>query len=136
MKRFTLPFCYGLMVTLWAVNISQAVTLPTPVNGVNSLTYGDFNVYSMALLNFQASGGTSFSAASPYYVASSPGQIGPPTDFVVATFPGGNRNNASLLADNAWGFPMRGVSLAIPLERMRGQGTKCQIPIQTDSLAI
>ena len=55
---------------------AQALTLPSGNCGLTGscLTYGDFNVYSMAFLNVQAGYGAP-SGNDPYSVQSSPGQI-------------------------------------------------------------
>ena len=55
---------------------AQAITLPSGNCGLTGscLTYGDFNVYSMAFLNVQAGYGAP-SGNDPYSVQSSPGQI-------------------------------------------------------------
>jgi hypothetical protein len=55
---------------------AQAITLPSGSCGFagSCLTYGDFNVYSLAFLNVQAGYGAP-SGNDPYSVQSSPGQI-------------------------------------------------------------
>lgn len=61
------------MLTLgMATEESFAITLPACIPGVTCLQFGDFNVYSLALLNLQA-GGTATSG--PFYVQDSPGSI-------------------------------------------------------------
>jgi hypothetical protein len=65
---------FGKLVTATAVLMasvgaaSAAPVFPSPVPGVNSLLFGDFNVYSLAFLN-NLTGTTNFN------VQSSPGQI-------------------------------------------------------------
>ena len=55
---------------------AQAITMPSGSCGVSGdcLTFGDFNVYSLAYLNTVAGFGKPVSG-DPYYVASGPGQI-------------------------------------------------------------
>lgn len=81
------------------------VVLPAPINGLTSLTYGDFDVYSLPFLNFLATGSTN--QLGDFEVQSTPGAI---KDLVVvATGSGGvpvNTNFAGM--DNALATPNSG----------------------------
>jgi hypothetical protein len=94
---------------LLAPSGAQAVPLPIPDCGLgptnNCLQFGDFIVYSLALLNYQASGGTDtkLSPGDPFYVPSKPGQL--KESLVVASQPAVAVNNQDFFAgqaDNAY----------------------------------
>lgn len=57
-----------------SINSAQAIVLPPPIDGVTSLPFGDFDVYSLALLNVLAGYGSPQSG-EPFYVVSTPGAI-------------------------------------------------------------
>jgi hypothetical protein len=90
---------------------AQAVNLPPPncVPGptVNCLTFGDFTVYSLAYLNFLATGDTKLNSGDPFYVNSSGQFIN--NSIVVATSPQGRQDNQDLgltgFVDNAYNTP-------------------------------
>ena len=68
------------------------MTFPEPVDGVVSLQYGDFTVYSLAMLNYYATGKTNApSGTDPYYLPSGPGHL---SDFIVVAT-GANHSNAA-----------------------------------------
>ncbi len=52
-----------------------AVTLPTCIPGVTCLVFGDFNVFSLPLLNLQATGDAVPKPGDPYFFSSTYGQI-------------------------------------------------------------
>jgi hypothetical protein len=54
---------------------ASAVTLPTCVNGVTCQTFADFNVFSLPLLNLQATGNATPGPGDPFFVSSTFGQI-------------------------------------------------------------
>jgi hypothetical protein len=64
---------------LGAAGAAQAVVMPTPDCGFgptnNCLTFGDFNVYSLPLLNLRAGYDTVPSPGDPYYASSTYGAI-------------------------------------------------------------
>lgn len=73
---------------------SQAAPLvfPEPNDGVVSLQYGDFTVYSLAMLNYYATGRTNPpSGSDPYYLPSGPGHL---SDYIVVAT-GANHSNAA-----------------------------------------
>lgn len=108
LRRFIVPVLLVACSFLGSGLAKGAVTLPAPNPGVTSLKFDDFDVYSLALLNFIATGKTNFPASSPYYVASSPGKIVTPPDAVIGTGPGGNANNHNAEMDNAFNTPNSG----------------------------
>jgi PEP-CTERM motif len=79
--------------------VSAAPIFPTPNPPANSLQFGDFSVYSLALLNFLDNGSTNNSG--PFAVQSSPGQIS--GDVVAMTGASGNPVNTNFAGmDNAF----------------------------------
>lgn len=54
---------------------SASVTLPPPDSPANSLTFGDFTVYSMAYLHYQLTGQTNVNAQSPFHKPSDLGSL-------------------------------------------------------------
>jgi len=93
-----------------APGTAHAVVLPDADCGLgptdNCLQFQDFTVYSLALLNFQATGDP-LGPGEPFYVESTPGALG--DDLVVATGPEGavtdNGDVAGNTADDAYGTP-------------------------------
>lgn len=69
---------FGLLVTLMlglTAPAAKAATLPTCTPGVNCLQFGDFNVYSLPLLDLQGGGDGVPSPGDPYFYSSTYGQI-------------------------------------------------------------
>jgi hypothetical protein len=92
---------------LFGAAAAQATALPTCSQPSNCLVFGDFSVYSLPFLNFNATGSTSQTPSNPYYVASSPGQI---SDYIVygtGTNNNGVNNNPAGM-DNAETMPTGG----------------------------
>lgn len=76
-----LKFSKALFVSLGMATLAMvsgralAITLPVCNAPVNCLTFGDFNVYSLPLLNAQAGFGTVPGPGDPFFVSSTYGQI-------------------------------------------------------------
>jgi hypothetical protein len=64
----------GLGVALISAG-AQAIDLPTCVPNVTCLQFGDFNVFSLPLLNLQATGDAVPKPGDPFFVSSTYGQI-------------------------------------------------------------
>lgn len=96
-------------------NAAAVVTLPDPncgeLAGNNCITYGDFSVYSLALLNFAATGDAANPApGDPFYVKSSPGELG--TDGYIVYGTGTNNNGVVTNVagmDNSFSTPTGGI---------------------------
>lgn len=90
-----------LAATALASGASAAPVYPVPQEGVTSLTFGDFTVYSLAYLNYRATGSAT---SGPFEVQSTPGQI--QDLIVVATGANGNPVNTNFDGmDNAFATP-------------------------------
>lgn len=57
----------------FANNAQAGIVLPPPINGATTVTYGDFDVYSLPFLNFLATGSTN--QLGDFEVMSTPGAI-------------------------------------------------------------
>lgn len=86
--------------------------LPAPDCGItvtnNCIQFGDFSVYSLALLAAQAGAIPPFNTTDPYFVQSSPGELANPGYIVYGTGtgnPGVVINGAGTLIDNAQSQP-------------------------------
>lgn len=99
-----------------APNAAAVVTLPDPNCGPsvgnNCLTFGDFSVYSLALLNFAATGDAANPGpGDPFYVKSSPGELGVDGYIVYGT---GTNNNGVVTnvagMDNSFSTPTGGIA--------------------------
>lgn len=95
---------------------SALVSLPSPDCGTgatnNCLQFGDFSVYSLALLNFGATGSASNPGpGDPFYVKSSPGELGVDGYIVYGT---GTNNNGVVTnvagMDNSFSTPDGGIA--------------------------
>jgi hypothetical protein len=89
---------------------ADPVFLPAPNCPVNCLQFGDFAVYSLALLNFAATGDSGNpKPTDPFYVKSAPGELTDPSYIVYGT---GTNNNAVTTnnpgMDNAFSTPTGG----------------------------
>lgn len=83
------------------------LTFPEPNDGVTSLQYGDFTVYSLAMLNYYATGVAKNPGPNdPYYLASGPGKIDP--YIVVATGANGVSNSEFANTDNPFDTSLSG----------------------------
>lgn len=98
-------FMLGMAGQAQAVNLPPAQCIPGPT--VNCLIFGDFTVYSLAYLNFLATGDTNLTSGDPFYVNSSGVFIN--EALVVATSPQGTRDNQDLgltgFVDDAYDTP-------------------------------
>lgn len=94
--------CLALAVVVALPSVSKAGVVLPPAP---SLTFGDFTVHSMALLQFAEDGTTNMSAGDTFYIPTSPGQIH--DDIVVMTKnPGGtaaDNGDISPFIDDAFG---------------------------------
>ena len=93
MKRVLVTSLLALGTAIGAAQPAMAAyVFPTAVNGQNSLTYGDFTVYSTAFLNYYATNKTSApSKGDPYYIPSGPGRI---SDYIVVGTGAGGIDNS------------------------------------------
>jgi len=83
------------------------ITFPAPADGTVTLQYGDFTVYSLAMLNYYATGKTSApSGTDPFYLPSGPGRLS--EYIVVATGAGGVNNLAYANTDNPFNTSLPG----------------------------
>jgi len=102
-KFFYTCVAVPLLFSSAAINTSQALVLPPADDGVTSLPFGDFDVYSLALLNVLSGNGAP-QPGEPYYVASSPGAI--KDDVVFGTgASGGPLNDNPAGMDDAYTTP-------------------------------
>lgn len=96
----------GMAGQAQALDLPPAQCDPAQAN-LTCLTFGDFTVYSLAYLNFLATGDTNLTSGDPFYVNSSGQFIN--NSLVVATSPQGTRDNQDLgltgFVDNAYDTP-------------------------------
>ena len=93
-----------LAATALSSGASAAPVYPAPQEGVTSLTFGDFTVYSLAYLNYRETGSATNGS---FEVQSTPGQI--QDLIVVATGANGNPVNTNFAGmDNAFETPNAG----------------------------
>lgn len=77
LRRFVAPAAAGVLSL--ASGQASAIDLPACVPGSTCLQFGDFNVYSLPLLNLQATGSSVPSPGDPFFVSSTYGAISPYT---------------------------------------------------------
>lgn len=76
LTRIFAGFALAAGVTCAAPVASAGVVLPSPDCPSNCLQFGDFSVYSLTLLNMQATGSASNpNPGDPFFVASNPGEL-------------------------------------------------------------
>lgn len=109
MKTFARSAAAGLVALSAFAGTAQAaaLTFPAPNDGVTSLQYGDFTVYSLAMLNYYATEGKTSppSGDDPYYLPSGSGHL---SDFIVVAT-GANHSNAAFAStDNPFNTSVGG----------------------------
>jgi hypothetical protein len=77
LRRFVGPAAAGVLSL--ASGQASAIDLPACVPGVTCLQFGDFNVFSLPLLNLQATGSSVPGPGDPFFVSSTYGAISPYT---------------------------------------------------------
>lgn len=112
MKKFVKLAAVSMTALAAVSGAAQAAPLyfPDPEDGVVSLQYGQFTVYSLAMLNYYAMNGKTSPPSNndPYYVKSAPGQI---NEFIViATGSKGVSNGEFANTDNPFLTPSGGGS--------------------------
>jgi hypothetical protein len=77
MRRFVAPLAGGVLSL--AAGQASAIDLPACIPGVTCLQFQDFNVFSLPLLNLQATGSSVPGPGDPFFVSSTYGAISPYT---------------------------------------------------------
>ncbi|MBL8397395.1 MAG: PEP-CTERM sorting domain-containing protein [Candidatus Accumulibacter sp.] len=118
--QLKITLCAATMAYAFGGGVSTAVAAPVVLPtancgtgiGNNCLQLGDFSVFSLALLNFAATGSVNNPGpGDPYYVKSSPGELGNPGYIVYGT---GTNNNGVVTnvpgMDNAFDLSGSGIA--------------------------
>ena len=95
----------GACFFLLTVSEASAVVLPVCDPGVTCLQFGDFNVYSLALLNLQATGSSTPHPSDPFYVKSTYGDIKDNTIIGINSGSSTETGNPSATTDGAYNTP-------------------------------
>ena len=84
---------------------AYAVNLPTCINGSTCLEFGDFDVYSLALLNQQATGNSAPGPGDPFYAPSTFGAIKNDTILGINNGQSTQTGNPTTTTDGAFNTP-------------------------------
>lgn len=103
-KRLLLS-AIGLIAWVVGITPASATSLPTCIPNVTCLQYGDFNVFSLPLLNLQATGSAVPGPGDPYYYPASYGQIKSYTIMGINNGQSTQTGNPSGSVDGAYNTP-------------------------------